>query len=128
MHKIDINSQVPGSILHKDFIAGSYKIRFPSSNFHNSDFKQRTLEIRKSVSATSPGDNGLLSKVKRCKRKKTEHGWFLSILTIFQNEVFETILKFIVDEEVVDKPLLLGGCLGLHHDGEGGAVVLRRKY
>ena len=57
-------------------------------------------------------------------QKKTEHGWFLSILTIFQNEVFETILKFIVDEEVVDKPLLLGGCLGLHHDGEGGAVVL----
>ena len=96
--------------------------------FCNSDLKKRTLEIRRSDSETSPGDNGLLSKVKRCKRKKTEHGWFLSILTIFQNEVFETILKFIVDEEVVDKPLLLGGCLGLHHDGESGAVVLERKY
>ena len=36
-------------------------------------------------------------------------------------------LKFVVDEEVVDKLLLLGGGFGLDHDGEGGTVVLKRK-
>ena len=36
-------------------------------------------------------------------------------------------LQFVVDEEVVDKLLLLAGGFGLDHDGEGGTVVLKRK-
>ena len=53
---------------------------------------------------------------------------FSSISQLLKREQYgKEQLQLVVDEEVVDELVLLGGRLGLDHDGEGGPVVLEKK-